>query len=896
MKYLTKLSLMFLLGFLISVSFIGAPALPRTSQTPESTPKITITRTEETKAKTGGNIPQANIPMPTGPIPAGPVCLDPTATISYNPSTNVETVIPSSHDAPLTQSIETFEGFEGEMDSWTDYESVLGTDDRTIISTTTSFPWRTICKIYIVHPNGDRGTGTGFLIDDFHVLTAGHVAYLHDEVGWAYDAWASQLTVIPAMDSYYAPYCHAQFTLARSYTGWTTSRMHEHDWAMLTLDRNIGAWVGYMGRQTAASSDPIYTGTLNSAGYPGDLDNGQNMYFDADSGRTATEYNHWYYMDTGGGQSGMPIWRISGGNRYVLTVHAYGNDGSNSNHGTRFNTDKYDRIIEWQGDDVGSEPANNPDLVDHGQAHSLRWDAVDPDYSEIYGSFSPSLVGDGVTSFTVATQVDNWGAASSGFYVRFYASTNTIISGSDYLIGQTWVSSLGAYSHTTVSWSGTFPSGAPSGNYYVGWLIDASSLITEIDEGNNMGVITSTQVTVDANHPTAPTSFISNPNVDTWSIDNTIWVDWWGDTDVGSGVAGYGLYWSTNPTGTPAQTLDTVVSYTTSNVLSDSDSWYLHIITVDAAGNWSPDVYHIGPFKIDTIGPSTVYSLQGTLGDNNWYVTLVNITLTPTDAGSGVAATYYRINSTSWQTYTGMFNLSLSGEYTIEYYSLDALNNPETNKFLYIDVDLVDPTSSLNAEGTLVGGWFTSNANITMTANDPNSGIENITYRIDGGVWQLYTGYFLISTQGAHTVEYHAWDQAGNNETIHSEIISLDFSAPSWVQAPTDQLVPPGIPFEYDLNATDTYSGIASWSVNNTELFSINSQGTITNVIALAAGYYGVEVTVTDIAGHTLVGTFQVQQQAPPIPGFPLAAIAIGAITALGLGIITRRRQQPRKP
>ena len=70
----------------------------------------------------------------------------------------------SEYDTSLA---ETIKAIEGVFSSWDEIESVLGTDDRSRITPTTSFPWLTICKIYIVHPNGDRGTGTGFLIDDF---------------------------------------------------------------------------------------------------------------------------------------------------------------------------------------------------------------------------------------------------------------------------------------------------------------------------------------------------------------------------------------------------------------------------------------------------------------------------------------------------------------------------------------------------------------------------------------------------------------------------------------------------------------------------------------------------------------------------------------------------------
>ncbi|MFX1476180.1 MAG: CARDB domain-containing protein, partial [Promethearchaeota archaeon] len=191
-------------------------------------------------------------------------------------------------------------------------------------------------------------------------------------------------------------------------------------------------------------------------------------------------------------------------------------------------------------DDAGNAPDDEADLVDRGQRWSLQWEAEDPDYAERYGYFTPTEVGDGVTAFTVGTQVSNWGtAASSGFNVKFYASGNAIISAADFLIGTVAVSSINPWSSRTVTWSGTFPAGLSTGTYYVGWIIDSDADVTELDEGNNSGCIESYQLDVDATEPSwsqTPTdqglefgaSFSYDLNatdpsdIDTWWINDTI--------------------------------------------------------------------------------------------------------------------------------------------------------------------------------------------------------------------------------------------------------------------------------------------------------------------------------------------------------------------------------------
>jgi glutamyl endopeptidase len=230
-------------------------------------------------------------------------------------------------------------------------------DDRVKVVDTTTYPWSTICKLYITAADSTQFIGSGTMLDEYHVLTCGHCVYLH-----GYGGWASEVKVIPGMAGDYEPFGHAFATYYRSYTEWTEYEMYEHDWAVITLDRTIGSQTGWMGRMTADPSDPVYTGTLNIAGYPGDLDLGEYMYFDSDVGEYADEYNHWFWMDTAAGQSGSPVWMYDGENRYIVSINAYEYEyGTYANFGTRLNQDKYDRINTWLAEDVPPNDGNPDD-------------------------------------------------------------------------------------------------------------------------------------------------------------------------------------------------------------------------------------------------------------------------------------------------------------------------------------------------------------------------------------------------------------------------------------------------------------------------------------------------------------------------------------------------------
>ncbi len=413
-----------------------------------------------------------NMEPPGARGPARSLAADPHETVIFEPATGKETILPSIQSIEGTEPM-MIDGFVGLAPNDDQGESVIGDDDRTLITSVTTFPWRSVVKLYVEAADGSNWICSGEMIDAFHVMTAGHCAYLHDNGGWA-----AAIRVVPGMDQSYWPYSYAWSNLTRTYTGWTVDENRDHDWAVLRLDRNVGGFTGWMGRITAATGNAIYTETMNVAGYPGDLDGGQRMYYDADAGSLSTDFRHYYWADTAGGMSGGPVWRYVSPDRWIMTVHAYGNGGS-GNSGPRLNQNKYDQINTWLGEDT--PPTDYADLVDDGNASS---------------GFSPSTVTRDVTGYSAWNDTRNSGTASSGtFDVDFYASTNTIISTGDYFIGRAAVSSISPFSFANVSLTGTFPQAIPAGTYNVGWILDADGEVPEFLENNNTAV-TSGLITV----------------------------------------------------------------------------------------------------------------------------------------------------------------------------------------------------------------------------------------------------------------------------------------------------------------------------------------------------------------------------------------------------------------
>ncbi len=114
---------------------------------------------------------------------------------------------------------------------------------------------------------------------------------------------------------------------------------------------------------------------------------------------------------------------------------------------------------------------------------------------------------------------------------------------------------------------------------------------------------------------------------------------------------------------------------------------------------------------------------------------------------------------------------------------------------------------------------------------------------------------------------------------------------PTWVEAPTDQSMIFGERFRYQLNATDE-SGIDYWWLDDTEYFSINRYGVITDNDILPVGIYTIQVSVNDTLGNTLTSEFflTVIAGVTPLPWLPtVLAVTILVVVIVVLLIIYKK-------
>ena len=283
--------------------------------------------------------------VPARAMPASTPTVNPNATVSSDGSTpsaafgsGMQTVsqayVPSGQDGAAVNA----RSFEPAVPpvrapGSVSTESVIGTDNRVRVTSTTSYPYRAI-----VHITSSIGGCTGWLINANTVVTAGHCVHNGN--------WASNVRVYPGRNGSSTPYGSCTSRRLYSVTGWTSSRNRNYDYGAIKLNCSIGNTVGWFGYRWTSSS--LNGQTTNLAGYPGDKAYG-TMWRHTSTVRISQTYRLYYANDTAGGQSGSPVWNSSSGcSNCAIAIHAYGVDSTGYNGGTRITQSVFNNLTTWK--------------------------------------------------------------------------------------------------------------------------------------------------------------------------------------------------------------------------------------------------------------------------------------------------------------------------------------------------------------------------------------------------------------------------------------------------------------------------------------------------------------------------------------------------------------------
>jgi hypothetical protein len=196
----------------------------------------------------------------------------------------------------------------------------------------------------------------------------------------------------------------------------------------------------------------------------------------------------------------------------------------------------------------------------------------------------------------------------------------------------------------------------------------------------------------------------------------------------------------------------------------DEGTHVLAFRATDAAGNVS-DVATV-TVKRDATAPTTAAAFAPG-NDAGWANGDVPVTLTGTDAASGVASTEYSLDGAAYKPYTGTITVRGDGIHTLKYRSTDTAGNAEAERATTLKIDGTKPT--LLVEGIVNGQVYgdSTDLKISWSAADVTSGVK-----VDGGTLDgksIDNGRLLSLfelTLGVHELVVTATDHAGNVSSV----------------------------------------------------------------------------------------------------------------------------------
>ncbi|MGA1873078.1 MAG: hypothetical protein ACMUHY_05345 [Thermoplasmatota archaeon] len=205
---------------------------------------------------------------------------------------------------------------------------------------------------------------------------------------------------------------------------------------------------------------------------------------------------------------------------------------------------------------------------------------------------------------------------------------------------------------------------------------------------------------------------------------------------------------------------------------------------VDQAGN--QEEVRSRTVKVDTIAPHLTYAVYPTEpdGENGWYVTNPQVTLSSYDA----AAIYYAVGNGDLQPYLAPFTIP-NGEHTLRITCTDVAGNDADEIRIRFSVDTIEPSIEGMFDGFVYtdensSAWLNIPPILAIEGSEP--GME-INYTINDGTAVSYEIPFEIP-EGENEIWVRGKDKAGNVADTLFYLVKVDKRTPFVEHTFTDEM------------------------------------------------------------------------------------------------------------
>ena len=256
-------------------------------------------------------------------------------------------------------------------------------------------------------------------------------------------------------------------------------------------------------------------------------------------------------------------------------------------------------------------------------------------------------------------------------------------------------------------------------------------------------------------------------------------------------------------------------------------------------------MWHDHTVKVDTVDPT-----DETVAPGGWQRAGLGITVTGSDAHSGVVSVTYDLDGTGQTVPATSTTVTVNGDgdHVLTTYVTDGAGRTSAQKTFTIKID---GTAPVNTTPTADPGWRGADYAVVLNGVDSGSGLRWVEWRVDGG--PVTRGgaplQATVSGNGTHIFETRAIDAAGNASGWRSENVKIDKTAP----INTTPVPPAAVPVGYSVTVTGTDVGSdiehVEWLVDGET--TPHTGADRTDVAFSVAGSHTLKTRVVDEAGNT---------------------------------------------